>query len=173
MTFLLIFLDFGAYRKRGTAPGVIAVIVFVSMMMVIIPWFVWRRRMARLGFEWNMRPRPSRRDIYASTLSTHPAFMEPYPVASPGGYRRSSRGAPLAPLPSLTTTYSWSSEKHLSDEGGGVPECPICYEDMTGRTTVGAPCGHLLCRSCRELVVDTAARNGERAKCHACRAPYT
>ncbi|KAF8337488.1 uncharacterized protein EI90DRAFT_3043149 [Cantharellus anzutake] len=51
-------------------------------------------------------------------------------------------------------------------------ECPICYEDMTGRMTTGAPCGHLLCRDCRALILRFAREEGRRASCHFCRSYY-
>jgi len=50
--------------------------------------------------------------------------------------------------------------------------CPICYADMTGRRTIGAPCGHILCTDCRENVVKYAREDGRSACCHVCRLEY-
>ncbi|KAF9518768.1 hypothetical protein BS47DRAFT_195884 [Hydnum rufescens UP504] len=48
-------------------------------------------------------------------------------------------------------------------------QCPICLEDMTGRSMIGAPCGHTLCRTCRAKLIRSS---DGWPRCHMCRTPY-
>tara|TARA_B110000858_G_scaffold5249_1_gene5964 strand:+ start:2513 stop:3703 length:1191 start_codon:yes stop_codon:yes gene_type:complete len=45
---------------------------------------------------------------------------------------------------SETTGYNSGEEKH-GDEFG---ECAVCYDELTDKTTVATPCGHLFCTKC-------------------------
>jgi len=75
------------------------------------------------------------------------------------------------------------SEKDPLSEN--VHDCPICFEEFTDDrpAVIGAPCGHVLCKRCWNLIVQAskeaahARRFGgpgdiEVARCHACRTPY-
>ena len=63
-------------------------------------------------------------------------------------------------------------QNFISTRSERTNECPICYEDMTGNEALGALCGHTLCCSCRDRIVEQAWVDQRRATCHACRLSY-
>jgi hypothetical protein len=71
----------------------------------------------------------------------------------------------LATALSLSLEISGSAPKSDSSQA----QCPICLEDMTGRATIGAPCCHMLCQTCRENLINSS---DSWPKCHMCRMPY-
>ncbi|KAF9519300.1 hypothetical protein BS47DRAFT_21728 [Hydnum rufescens UP504] len=91
--------------------------------------------------------------------STSPNSMPPDGIAPSSDTRNGIALAFFAHHDQNRTTHSDSSQV----------QCPICLEDMTGRATTGAPCGHMLCRTCRENLIDSS---DSWPKCHMCRMPY-
>ena len=79
-----------------------------------------------------------------------------------------SLGARMDDIDRGELSLSDSPELHVYMEN----ECPICYADMTGRRTIGAPCGHILCTDCRENILRFAGEEGRSACCHVCRMEY-
>lgn len=90
-------------------------------------------------------------------LSASPDVVEPSPDARNHRSRRSGR--------------SHRHTRHDRNEGthASQAQCPICLEDMSGRAVVGAPCGHMLCRTCRSNLINSS---DTWPKCHMCRMPY-
>ena len=103
---------------------------------------------------------------------------------------------PSSPAPSYEEPKPFSpvSVQSLKQENGKSEkdvlsetnyDCPICFEEFTPErpAVIGAPCGHVLCKRCWNLIVEAskgaehARRFGEAgdtevARCHACRTPY-
>ncbi|KAF9515301.1 hypothetical protein BS47DRAFT_1341989 [Hydnum rufescens UP504] len=73
----------------------------------------------------------------------------------------------LATALSLSLEISGSASSPKSDSFQA--QCPICWEDMTGRATIEAPCGHMLCRTCRADLINSS---DSWPTCHMCRTPY-
>jgi len=137
---------------------------------------------------------------YESTMEHHnKGFLllstsspPPYSAADPtkASYSNGAQHTDWTAQTTAELTSVWEGHSAVSREGGaksaepetppGLPrettvevlECGICMEDMQGRAVVGAPCGHMLCRECRVLIVKAATAKGRLARCHFCRTAY-
>jgi len=164
-------------------PSVMVVIIIGGLASVAILWYVWWRVTAqRRQFQRMNYPTVSPNSDQMQQVHHLPSVATPLPMPplrARSQPRRTSSTAPLSSLPTLSqmiassrpTSSSGTFETEIKTPTGF--ECPICYEDMTGRVSVGSSlCGHQLCQSCRALVMSTAEADGLMARCHACRAPY-
>ncbi|KAF9514160.1 hypothetical protein BS47DRAFT_900711 [Hydnum rufescens UP504] len=129
---------------------------------------------------------------HRNTGSLPPSTPSPPPYSATDPTKASrSNGAQYADWTAQTTAELTSDGHNAASREGGaksaepetppglprettveVPECGICMEDMQGRAVVGAPCGHMLCRECRVLIVKAATAKGRLARCHFCRTTY-
>jgi len=140
------------------------------------------------GYEYKNTMEHRNTGSLPASISSPPPYSASDPTKAPG-----SSGAQYADWSAQTTAELTSvCEGHsaASRQGGaksaepetppGLPrettvealECGICMEDMQGRAVVGAPCGHMLCRECRVLIVKAATAKGRLARCHFCRTVY-
>ncbi|KAF9506116.1 hypothetical protein BS47DRAFT_461661 [Hydnum rufescens UP504] len=152
--------------------------------------YVWLGRMAWRNLPWARPPTVSHNNDGMQQVHRLPSGAAPSPMPSVRARsqpRQPLSTTPVSSLPPLSQIVILPREKlslssHAERSGTEInrpethiadSECPICFEDMTVRVSVASSfCGHQLCQTCRELVVSTAERNGTRARCHACRAPY-
>jgi len=168
-------------------PAVIAAIAIAGIGLSMLYCYVWWGRMAWQNFRRARRPTVSHNNDGMQQVHRPPSGVAPSPMPSvrtrsqPRQPLSTTPVASLAPLSQIVILprQKLSLSSHAERSGTEInthiadSECPICFEDMTVRVSVASSfCGHQLCQTCRELVVSTAERNGAKARCHACRAPY-
>lgn len=160
-------------------------IIIAGLVTFAILWYAWCRITASRRLRQSIRHTVPHRNGGIGHLRGSPSISTPFRIPSahtPSQPRRSSSTAPLSSLPTLsqiitlsrpTSCLGVSETERKSPETETDLECPICYEDMKGRVSVGSSfCGHQLCRTCRALIVSAAESKRTVARCHACRAPY-
>jgi len=138
---------------------------------------IWTRYTALLGLR---HPDPAMLPLN-ERISPHALHrgrqLPPFGTTQFGSLQPTSRSP--SPLNPRTTKHLYPPPEPVpepphprSEDGVLLPlECPICFEDMTGRIVKGAPCEHTLCRDCRERII-ASATSDQPARCHACRMPY-
>lgn len=60
------------------------------------------------------------------------------------------------------------TEISLQHLDGEIPECPICFNDVSERPITFLPCDHWACTKCMEHMFINKGMN----KCHICRTKY-
>ena len=157
---------------RLMCEGIAAIIMFLYRM----PSTVWKSlsnlscRTRRQASRTQTRQSPLELPPQLSLPQLPPPIFFPSFAASLTITPDTIPSRPLTPEITPSPIPSPLPRRNNSDNS----ECPICYEEMneTRPPTIGAPCGHILCTPCRELVLEHARESHARPTCHICRLPY-